>query len=429
MKATHFLVGLITFSALLLSAVFPLNAKGSTDNQSPRRHSSRTSTNSQGATTVTLKHIYHHGSSRFPNLIRRKDINEDSLRARELASDMTFTHTVKAINGTNVKPSNKHSVEEFQEKSKNEQISLIMDWEDTPTLLPQVSDWDTVRSLAKMTYNAYTEEKDGDWYDLGESYDWNISFGWDKEGVRGHVFGDTNNDLLIISIKGTSMGFGAGPTVPNDKVNDNLLFSCCCARVDPTWSTVCDCHLGNFKCNLDCLQDSVDMRDKYYTVTRNLFKFIADEHPKAKIWLTGHSLGGALSGLVGLTYGIPVVAFEAPGERLPARRLHLPGPPAIPYDKMNIWHIGHSADPIFMGGVTSSCYAGGYAMETKCHLGKSSVFDVIDKFKWHLNIQNHRIRVVIDSILYKWDWEFPEYSVEEDCEDCGVWTFVEDNNT
>ncbi|CAG8732135.1 19424_t:CDS:2, partial [Racocetra fulgida] len=345
--ATHFLVSLITFSTLL-SAVFPLHTKESTDNQPPRRHFLRTSTDSQGATTVTLKHVYHHGSSRFPNLIRRKDFNEDSLRAQELASGMTFTHTVKAINGTNVKPSNKHTVEEFQEKSKNEQISLIMDWEDTPMLLPHVEDWETVISLAKMTYNAYTEITDGDWYELGENY--------------GHVFGDANNDLLIISIKGTSMGFGAGPTVPNDKV-------------------------------------------------------ISDEYPKAKVWLTGHSLGGALSGLIGLTYGIPVVAFESPGERLPARRLHLPGPPAIPYDKMNIWHIGHSADPIFMG------------METKCHLGKSSMFDVIGKYKWHLNIQNHRIRVVIDSILTKWEWDFPEYAVEKDCEDCGVWNFIENTNT
>ncbi|KAF0507156.1 alpha/beta-hydrolase [Gigaspora margarita] len=261
---------------------------------------------------------------------------------------------------------------------------------------------------------------------------WNSSFGWEDDGVRGHVFSDEDNDLLIISIKGTSMGFGAGPTVPNDKFNDNLLFSCCCAKVDPTWTTVCDCHIKGFDCNMDCVQESVDVRERYYTVTRNLFKVIADSYPGAKVWLTGHSLGGALSALVGLTYGIPVVAYESPGERLPAKRLHLPGPPALPYEKMNIWHIGHSADPIFMGvcnGISSSCYAGGYAMETKCHLGKSSMFDVIGKYKWHLNIQNHRIRVVIDSILDKWEWEYPEFLVESECEDCGAWNFIENLNS
>lgn len=73
------------------------------------------------------------------------------------------------------------------------------------------------------------------------------------------------------------------------------------------------------------------------------------EYRNASVWLTGHSLGGALSSLLGVTFGLPAVAFESPGERMAAQRLHLPRPPALPYEKMNIWHVGHSADPIFMG--------------------------------------------------------------------------------
>lgn len=42
--------------------------------------------------------------------------------------------------------------------------------------------------------------------------------------------------------------------------------------------------------------------------------------------MIGHSLGGALSSLVGVTFGVPVVTFEAPGEKLAASRLHLPSP-------------------------------------------------------------------------------------------------------
>ena len=33
-----------------------------------------------------------------------------------------------------------------------------------------------------------------------------------------------------------------------------------------------------------------------------------------------------MASLVGVTFGAPVVAFEAPGERMAAQRLHLPSP-------------------------------------------------------------------------------------------------------
>lgn len=37
-------------------------------------------------------------------------------------------------------------------------------------------------------------------------------------------------------------------------------------------------------------------------------------------------VGGALASLLGVTYGVPVVTFESPGEKLAAKRLHLPSP-------------------------------------------------------------------------------------------------------
>ena len=55
-----------------------------------------------------------------------------------------------------------------------------------------------------------------------------MPFGWepDADGLRGHVFVTNNNDTVVVSIKGTSAGAfgGGGPTVGNDKLNDNLLF-------------------------------------------------------------------------------------------------------------------------------------------------------------------------------------------------------------
>ena len=49
-------------------------------------------------------------------------------------------------------------------------------------------------------------------------------------------------------------------------------------------------------------------------------------YPDANIWVIGHSLGGALASLLGITFGAPVVTFEPPGERMAAKRLHLPSP-------------------------------------------------------------------------------------------------------
>lgn len=88
--------------------------------------------------------------------------------------------------------------------------------------------------------------------------------------MRGHVFVSTDNSTVVISIKGTSAGWlvgGGGPSTGKDKLNDNLLFSCCCARVGPTWSTVCGCYEGSYKCDQKCVQDALASKeDLFYPV-------------------------------------------------------------------------------------------------------------------------------------------------------------------
>lgn len=60
-----------------------------------------------------------------------------------------------------------------------------------------------------------------------------LPFGWGEEdaGLRGHVFADSTNSTLVISIKGTSLDTPGSPkggsTARLDRTNDNKLFSCC----------------------------------------------------------------------------------------------------------------------------------------------------------------------------------------------------------
>jgi len=124
-----------------------------------------------------------------------------------------------------------------------------------------------------------------------------------------------------------------------------------------------------------------------------------------------------------------VVTFESPGEKLAASRLHLPSPPSTHH----IHHVYHSADPIAMGtcnGILSSCALAGYAMETRCHLGKSIFYDTVSNLSWSVDIRTHGIVPVIDKILSE-PWapsmevgrEVPESKFDDDCVECYSWKF------
>jgi lipase ATG15 len=163
-----------------------------------------------------------------------------------------------------------------------------------------------------MTYNAYIQPEDKGWYDLGSNWTVGVGvtvillraradgaaqypFGWepDQDGFRGHVFATPDNSTIVLSIKGTTAAWlgGGGPTAKKDKLNDNLLFSCCCARVDWTWSTVCNCYGGGWKCDRSCLETALTEESLFYGVGTNLFSNLTYMYPHSTIWLTGHSLG------------------------------------------------------------------------------------------------------------------------------------------
>lgn len=323
--------------------------------------------------------------------------------------------------------------------------AIGLEWEpETDIRVPDVLDRDTVVSLALVSSNAYVRlprnDKDKqklDWIDVGDPWapdddNDDVNFGWLDNGLRGHVFVSNDLKTVIIGIKGTSgaglPGGGLDETAVLDKTNDNLLFLCCCARISYLWTTVCDCYEKAYTCNQDCLERELLRQDRYYQATLDLYRNVTKLYPPetTDIWVTGHSLGGALASLLGRTYGLPVVAFEAPGEMLASKRLHLPQAPGIPKHLEHIWHIGNTADPIFMGvcnGASSSCSVAGYAMETTCHTGQICVYDVVTDKGWHVNMLNHRIHTVIDEIILAYN-ETALCVEQPPCRDCFNWRFT-----
>ena len=165
-----------------------------------------------------------------------------------------------------------------------------------------------------------------------------------------------------------------GKTAQQDKDNDNLLFSCCCARVSPSWKPVCGCYRDHQTCDAVCIGRTLMERSLYYPAATDLYNNISYMYPRSQIWLTGHSLGGVMASLLGATFGVPAVAFESPGDRLAAQRLHVPLPPSAQNNTdalVPVTHVYHTADALATGqcvGPHSLCARTGFALETKLSL-------------------------------------------------------------
>ncbi|KAI0062303.1 alpha/beta-hydrolase [Artomyces pyxidatus] len=349
------------------------------------------------------------------------------------AADPTFT--VNAVPTTVYRPRSVDAMLHARSRSLRHAQSEIVEWDPVDMLGPDVEDRHTLAQLARMTGNAYALPGQKNWYEVDPVWNVSFPFGWEDvtEGFRGHVFLSADNSTVILSIKGTTL---QGPTSKKDKYNDNLLFSCCCARVDFSWvfSTVCDCFSGHWTCDNTCLSDALIEDSLFYSVGVELVKNLTSLYPTSDVWLVGHSLGGALASLLGTTFGLPAVAFESPGERLAAQRLHLPMPPRsndTTFPLAPVTHVYHNADPIPQGACTgfgSPCASAGYALETRCHLGRTILYDTVGKLGWRVDVRKHPIKEVILNVLeLEQEWEegrdVPTAVAEADCIDCFKWEF------
>ncbi len=232
--------------------------------------------------------------------------------------------------------------------------------------------------------------------------------------------------------------FDGSDTTTNDKENDNLFFGCCCGQGGQyLWRQVCDCKTSTYTCNSTCLVEALKKKNRYYYAAQDLYHNVTAIYPDADIWLAGHSLGGSVSSLLALTYGLPVVTFEAPGEALAAARLGLPTPPEYHAGSHQAraytggHHFGHTADPIFMGtcnSASSFCTLAGYSLQTACHTGKSCVYDTVADLGWRTAIGTHSIKRVIADVITKYD-QPPKCEADPECVDCYNWKFFESNGS
>ncbi|KAH8691245.1 putative autophagy related lipase Atg15 [Talaromyces proteolyticus] len=401
----------------------------------------------------TLRHIYHRGTYEDPDLHLRLDVTPET-RLQVISEDTGLPEPVETHLEPLIAKSSSLNIHRLADRrpsvieshlayarSSGAAIALSDDaWVMDEVDGPDVTSKETVLTFAKMTANDYIEEPGtGDWNQISGRFNWSASFGWQGDGLRGHIYADETNSTIILSLKGTSPAlFDGAETTTNDKLNDNLYFSCCCGQGGSyLWRQVCDCSTSVFTANLTCITEALHDRNRYYESAIDLYTNVTQVYPNANVWLTGHSLGGSMSALLALTFGLPTFAFEAIPDALPAARLGLPTPPGynpmLPQFRRNtgVFHIGHTADPIYMGtcnGVGSTCTWFGYSFESACHTGQMCVYDTVEDKGWRMGIGTHRIKSVISDVLEVYD-EVPPCAAEEECYDCQLWKFYKSNGS
>jgi putative lipase involved disintegration of autophagic bodies len=208
-----------------------------------------------GADQVELRvrHVFRHPDT-APNvqLLRRTDVP-----LLQHLSQMLPTFAVKRKQEAGV-----------VRTATNPQTRRVATYSHGTALVPDMKDKATVVSLAYMAANAYLDPTNPTWHPF-ERYHLDRAFGWEGDGLRGYVWGDDANSTFVVSLKGTSAKFlwsDGGPTAANDRLHDNLLFSCCCARVDYSWTPVCGCFQSGNLCGQTCVEQSVSLNTTYYDV-------------------------------------------------------------------------------------------------------------------------------------------------------------------
>jgi lipase ATG15 len=161
-----------------------------------------------------LNHIYHIGSHQYPHLLRKIDVSPKVLDRLETdaGEEVGSVGTAFAVQSSLIK------IERLSNRRRHIIDSLLVErgmlvgstpgsaasWTLDDVRGPNVTDKQTVLSFAQMAASAYfTQPVRDDWIDIGFNY--TEDFGWEDDGLRGHIFADTGNKTVVVSLKGTSL--------------------------------------------------------------------------------------------------------------------------------------------------------------------------------------------------------------------------------
>ena len=63
------------------------------------------------------------------------------------------------------------------------------------------------------------------------------------------------------------------------------------------WTPICNCPLSSSMCSVSCLVRESNFDASYYNLAQTIYLAVKAWSPRASIYMTGHSLGGALASL------------------------------------------------------------------------------------------------------------------------------------
>ena len=223
-------------------------------------------------------------------------------------------------------------------------------------LTPDITDKTLILALAQLSSNAYFDNSNQkNWYN-NSLFNYEYSYGWDVDGLKGHIFKMNTENIIVISVKGTSLSSS------KDKESANLICSCNC----------CNSNCTN-QCDKEKLQNSLP--GMYASLLIKVYKQVSQLYPGYTVWFTGHSMGAVVASIVATQTCNSAVTFSSPGEQLFDDRINLVHRclQKKSNHKITIHHFGYYNDPIFTGTCTL-CRLVGYHMDSICHHGSKCTF-------------------------------------------------------